>query len=613
MKQGRTWPVLGRETRSGLLSILFATAGALALGTGAVHGQDSPIVVQSISALQAINTSTFTNDTIVYVIDYYPYSNNSSERGGGHFRWHTPYSILPSGAAPDGGRYIASSSYTNGLWERILEGSIPNVYMWGAHGNGATDDTTNLQNALNACLNWGNGTEPFIGELYFPAGRYLITNTLFFNATLTHIVGENQATTAIYMKSGCLADILQTGNAYNALHGLSYDFDHHLLVESIQLDFDPSNTNNAGLVVCQPGELNAIRNLDTEYGGIGVRCLGGGAPGLRMRDVHLDEPAVAGVSLEPVPGTSFASSDPISIIGISGDNESPVASMVLFSNSLTGGAISDIKAEGSWGGGILQYNYPNPTNVGTGQMVAVNLQDCSYNANGDYSSNLVTLKGSQITPTISLSRLHLFAVQNLINDEVSGRNVPADIDVFTGAAQQTAQLPLTYATSEDAENSELVVGQTVESFFYVTNTNWFRVMTAMNVGSTHVAGRLTLSQTGYESTEIQVDIDPNNSSAPWLNVTRCPQGAGQPVVTQARGFYYWNGSGYSAGVDVYVGNPLNSPYILANPKLGRMTAALDLNGYYLPAGIDSELIGNIQAVSATLPAGSTVTYTNTYR
>lgn len=613
MKKGSTWRLEGLKTSVDLLRIVFATTGVLALETGAVHAQDSPIVVQSISALQAINTSTFTNDTIVYVIDYYPYSNNSTERGGGHFRWHTPYSILSSGAAPDGGRYIASSSYTNGLWERVLEGGVPNVYMWGAHGNGATDDTTNIQNALNACLNWGNGTEPFIGELYFPAGRYLITNTLIFNATLTHIVGENQATTALYMKSNCFQDILETGNAYNARHSLPVDFDHHLLVENIQLDFDPSNTNNAGLVVCQPGELNAIRNLDTEYGGFGVRCLGGGAPGLRMRDVHLDTPAVAGVSIEPLPSQTWTYGDPISIIGISGDNESPIASMVLFSNVTAGGSVSDIKAEGSWGGGIVQYDYPNPTNVGTGQMAAVGIEDAFVLGDGVYSSNLVTLKGSQITPTINLNRLHLYAVANLISDAVTGRNVPADIDVFTGNAQQTAQLPLTYATSEDAENSVLAVGQTAESVFSVTNTNWFRVMTNMNIGSTHVTGRLTLSTAGYESTEIQLDIDPYSGGAPWLNVTRCPQGSGQPIVTQARGFYYWNGGGYAAAVDVYVGNPLNSAYILANPKLGRMTAALDLNGYHLPAGIDSELVGNIQAVSATLPAGSTVTYTNTYR
>src|SRR6185437_7580612 len=85
----------------------------------------SPIVVRSIADLRALSTTGMTNDTVAYVIDYYGLSL-LGHRGGGHFRWIYPASSLSlccsQTLADDGGRFIACSSNTNGIWERILDG-----------------------------------------------------------------------------------------------------------------------------------------------------------------------------------------------------------------------------------------------------------------------------------------------------------------------------------------------------------------------------------------------------------------------------------------------------------------------------------------------------------
>lgn len=604
----------------------LAIAVLLALGSTYRCQAQAPLVVQSISALRAVSTSSFTNDTVAYVMDYYgPPPTLMGYRGGGNFRWRTPYSsiVLSGGvASDDGGRFIACNSNTNGLWERILDGGTPNVKMWGAYGDAAHNDTVAIQNALTAAAEWGNGAAVGITEMFFPGGVYLITNTLVFSL---NIRGESPGGTTILMQTNVNADIFESVNAYNVLHGGTASFDQHLMFQNIELQFAGTDTNrnksNSALVICNPGEAHAIRNVHTENGAIGIRCLGSGAPGLRLRDVTVSDAAIAGLSIEPIPGGGGNSGDPISVIGISGDqrydDSAPTASLILFSNVVAGGSISQIKAEGDFGGGVVQYIYP--TNTGLGNMVALSIDNTLYNAGltdgGHFTpTDLVWLSGP-CTPSVTVRDAHLFGVRDLINDQVTGRNVEADIDVFNNLAQQTAQLPLTYGSvgplaGSQGENSRLVVGQTALSYLYVTNSGWYRVMMPQGVGRLYISGKLTLSLPGFPSTEIEVDM--NTANPPWLNVTRAPQGIGQSPVTQARAFYYFDSTmgGDWGFVDIYVGNPLSNPSF---PKLTRMAIALDINGSQVPDSGQIELLGQILPVSATLPAGATSTVVNTYR
>jgi Pectate lyase superfamily protein/Transposase, Mutator family len=64
--------------------------------------------------------------------------------------------------------------------------------VYGAKGDGVTDDTAAIQTALNALASAGGGT------LYFPAGTYIISSTLSPSAiTYSQIIGQDPSTTII--------------------------------------------------------------------------------------------------------------------------------------------------------------------------------------------------------------------------------------------------------------------------------------------------------------------------------------------------------------------------------------------------------------------------------
>jgi hypothetical protein len=600
-------------------ALAFASAHRCAAQTA------NPIVVPTINDLRALNATTFTNNTVVLVNDYYSPTVYRG-RGGGFFRWLTPYSSIPVYGTPavdDGGRYIASNSTTNGLWERLLQGETANVKMWGAKGDWATDDTIAIQNAINACEN-----QAWTAELLFPAGRYIVSNTLVFQAYV-HIRGEGiGVNTEIHMPAGIKTNIFQTLNASKALAGTlnpTFDYDHDLIFENLFIQFDggdgTANTNNAALVVCQPGEASSIRNIWTYNGGFGIRCFGPGAPGLRIRDVSTFEPGVAGVSIEPIPGTAAMSGGPAtSIIGLDGDsyytNTGPSASLLRVSNCIVSITMTDTKGEGSWGGGLVQYKWPD-TNSWTqaGAFGHININNCSYFASGNILGDLVVLKGGGTrTPSVSLNMLTLYDLRYLINDQLTGRTVAPEID-NASANFAVARVPMLYesATYTAIPWSSLVVGQTALSYLYATNTGWYRVMGSIG-GSQQLSGKLVMTTLRGESTELQVDVNPwGGSGAVWLNVPRATANNATipPIITQARAFFYWAPTGgYLCYLDVYVGNPIST----SQPWwLQRITFAHDINGYVSLDG-NNQLIGQAIPVSATLPSGTIASASvNTYR
>lgn len=70
------------------------------------------------------------------------------------------------------------------------------VKIYGAKGDGSTDDTEAIQGALNAAGIAGGGT------VYFPAGVYKITETLFVTYDNVTIVGDSQGGTIITCDNG---------------------------------------------------------------------------------------------------------------------------------------------------------------------------------------------------------------------------------------------------------------------------------------------------------------------------------------------------------------------------------------------------------------------------
>jgi hypothetical protein len=148
------------------------------------------MTVTNIAELKSLNVATVTGDEValdrpaVHVLGYY----SQGDRGGGWFEWDPNAS-----ATPDGGLYIATNGWTtgNGRWVRRLNGEVANVKMWGAMGNiqdgaeilsvvsAAHDDTTNIQNAINAVADGKTASGSLLPqELLIPAGWYKVTDTL---------------------------------------------------------------------------------------------------------------------------------------------------------------------------------------------------------------------------------------------------------------------------------------------------------------------------------------------------------------------------------------------------------------------------------------------------
>jgi hypothetical protein len=607
------------------------------------------ITVPTIAALRNVDVSALTNDTTALVIDYYLPGEvvhhggwETHGRGGGFFRWRAG-NLTPD----DGGRFIAPNAYSSdGRWERMLNGAVANVKMWGAKGDGETNaiDTIAFQKAVDACV------FPWTSELLVPAGTYILTNTIVFRNTL-HLRGEGMLNnTMIFMPSSFGKDIFRTSNANSALkggiHGTNdvfynvddelIDYDHGLIVEELQIAFLESTetmSTNAILVLSRPGEAMTLRNLMLGGGGYGIRCLGVGTPGLRVNNVSVGYQTVAGISIESLvldDGSLAGGFGCASLATVSGDcfsqNKSQTSSLIRLYRCTPNVTITDFKAEGEFGAGVIRYELPPDVNSHDA-MGILKIKGGTYNGTASYGSphDLVVLSGDTNTlrtASVSIEGINVSGCKNLIRDEITGRNVEADVDLYSGSAQTACRLPIHYegtvAQGYDGDTnaflgtSRLVMGQTAYSYLYATNTGWYRVMMPLTIGHTHIAGKLVISSYGKESTELQIDVTPGFSAGPSITVSRASLGSTTPIVTQARAFWWWSSpiNTYWAGVDIKVGNPWVSAY---REKEKRITFALDLNGDEVFDSAQIQLLGIPIPVSDTLPTNYVSTVVNTYR
>lgn len=101
---------------------------------------------------------------------------------------------------------------TAGMWANLwtqVRYLAYNARVFGAKGDGVTDDTSAIQAALNAANAAGGGT------VYLPAGTY-ITQTLQLYSSI-RLAGDGIANTTLRLKSGTNADLLWGGSANAAL------------------------------------------------------------------------------------------------------------------------------------------------------------------------------------------------------------------------------------------------------------------------------------------------------------------------------------------------------------------------------------------------------------
>jgi Pectate lyase superfamily protein len=87
--------------------------------------------------------------------------------------------------------------------------STINVKDWGAVGDGISDDTNAITNAINYINNNGGGS------ITFPAGTYITSTQLLYSKI--HLIGAGIEATTIKLKSATNADLLQgSANGYGA-------------------------------------------------------------------------------------------------------------------------------------------------------------------------------------------------------------------------------------------------------------------------------------------------------------------------------------------------------------------------------------------------------------
>jgi hypothetical protein len=197
MSQSSYWPASGLLVPfPGPVDAPLASSGAQAVpteyltnlvraGSLRTSNPDGSSVPAPVDYFQfAIYCSALTASIGVFggqVIDVVGFSS-VQDGGEGQFYWNPT-----STTTADGGLVFGAAA--TGRWIRRTDAqSRRNVKWWGAKGDTATDDTAAIQLAINAAT-------ALKSEIFFPAGKYLISSTLVVAGSGLRFTGEAGSTT----------------------------------------------------------------------------------------------------------------------------------------------------------------------------------------------------------------------------------------------------------------------------------------------------------------------------------------------------------------------------------------------------------------------------------
>lgn len=176
-------------------------------------------------------------------------------------------------------KYLIAATILS-LFLTSLPAQVLNVTSYGATGNGSTDDTSAIQNAINAVTS---------GELYFPAGTYRVTSTL-------NVTGKD-----IRMRGvGATSIILLDASSDTLLYGsYSSDKGKALILQSIKLSTSGSGNTaiESTYSALQPAHFEnglSAKGLTIAVSGSGTWTYG--IKATRNSNVQLTECTFAGQS-----------------------------------------------------------------------------------------------------------------------------------------------------------------------------------------------------------------------------------------------------------------------------------------------------------------------------
>jgi hypothetical protein len=253
-----------------------------------------------IQALNALTTSTQTIATGKSGTDFNVVSSGST---------HT-FNIPDASASARGlvntaaQTFAGDKSFGGNVW---IRGPSPyiDVKAYGAMGNGLTNDTTAIQNAINAAGSAGS-------IVFFPPGIYLVSQIVVQTGVSLTGSGINMSPNGLGTELKQMANVNEDMIVSGAV-----GYQHWSVISNMYLCGDPSNTSGSGIhyTVATGEGASFIHLMANSFAANGI-LIYGGVP-LYMQDIHTMGNGLYGVNVNP---TGAAPSQTYLLTMISGDD-----------------------------------------------------------------------------------------------------------------------------------------------------------------------------------------------------------------------------------------------------------------------------------------------------
>ncbi|HEY2468153.1 MAG TPA: glycoside hydrolase family 55 protein [Terracidiphilus sp.] len=312
---------------------------------------------------------------------------------------------------------------------------VLNVKTYGAKGDGVTDDTVAINNAIAASTPSGN-TGIYWGQakiVYFPSGTYIISRPLIKNDTTGDptygmvLIGQSESTTTIKLASGAvgfgdvnnpLGMIRPTSDAVN--NGWSPDGDGNTAYQNTIQDMTIDiGTNNPGAIGIDylASNLGAIRNVT-------VKAASGtaGVTGIRMTRLLIGPALVENVAVSGFP------------VGL--DVANLQYSLTLDNVTLTGQTVAGLRSsQNQITANVLKTTTAGPAIMNNSSDGEIVLAGAVLHRASGYSGNLISNQGTIVfRNSNTIDGYSSFAGSSLPNNNVNGVLSPSG---FTNGATGT--------------------------------------------------------------------------------------------------------------------------------------------------------------------------------
>lgn len=190
--------------------------------------------IPSIAALRALSVVGLTTNIAVEVLGYY----NPNDNGGGVFYYNSA-----SSATDDGGAVVAPT-VGSGRWIRIFDGS-DSPEMWGAKGDGVSDDYTALTNLAAFVNAAGSGSIRFGQKRTYFLNKHITTSPAGFNlfsfSGCDGLTIEGNGSTILVQGGFARASVL-----YSTLPGIQIFSSSNVIIRNLYLNGNNTTVTNSG-------------------------------------------------------------------------------------------------------------------------------------------------------------------------------------------------------------------------------------------------------------------------------------------------------------------------------------------------------------------------------